>query len=172
MSIMRKCVKDKANRYLLAESFVDNPANPLMVIGANPSIADAEKTDLTFGSICRIARGNGYDQVIVVNLTPFIAANPQNLPYKQDVSSASRNHKIIEEAANHIVNMVGCLDVWCAWGNLVETRTYLPLNRTSIIKLLINRQANLLSLPNLTKNGNPAHPLYHKHNSRLVPYQI
>ena len=62
-------------RYLLAKKGKNN----LLVVGLNPSTADAENSDPTMRNIDRIAGNNGYDGWLLVNLYPRRKSNPADL---------------------------------------------------------------------------------------------
>ena len=66
-------------RYLLAKKGKNN----LLVVGLNPSTADEANLDPTSKNIDRIARKNGYDGWLLVNLYPVRKSNPADLPLKK-----------------------------------------------------------------------------------------
>ena len=57
--------------------------NSLVCIGANSSTAIPGSLDPTLKTIKKVAKENGYDGFIMLNLSPIRATNPNNLPLKQ-----------------------------------------------------------------------------------------
>ena len=161
------CTKEKGYRYLLQTELTQKP---LFVIGANPSTADETTDDPTVRTIKKIAAANGFDGVIILNLYPLICTNPDDLPQELNATVHKDNLQVIKSA------LAGCrnanpnepVTIWCAWGDLVEKRDYLKSCAAEILELF-PESAKFVCVEQ-TKRKNPAHPLYHKVDSKLVEY--
>lgn len=164
-----RCVKENGCRYVLE---TDLTQKPLFVIGANPSTADATTDDPTVRTIKKIAAANGFDGVIILNLYPLICTDPDKLPQDRDETIHKDNLQIVRSVlSNHKISTPEApITVWCAWGDLVKKRAYLKSCAEEILQLFPDDTK--LVCVGQTKQKNPAHPLYHKIDSKLVEYQF
>ena len=66
-------------------------ANPLVVIGLNPSTATQEKADTTVAKAEKVALQQGYDGFIMLNLYPIRATDYRKLPVKVNATAFANN---------------------------------------------------------------------------------
>lgn len=167
---MRSCIKTNTERYILRSNNVAQ--NPLFVIGLNPSVADKDTDDPTFLRMEQIAKVNGFDGIIVVNLSPEISSSPDDLHPTEDILTKG-NQEIKKEIDRVTKTLKNNLSVWCAWGNNVEKKQ-LHLLRDNIFEIisLFPKGTQFLRLHKLTKSGNPRHPLYAKKDSILLEFSL
>jgi len=125
-----------------------------MIIGLNPSTADAMNDDPTITRCINFAKSWGYGGVYMLNLFAFRTPKPQMM-LDADEPIGIENDKYLVEYA------LKCDKVVCAWGNDGSYK-----NRSSEIK---SKLSNLYYLA-LNKSGEPSHPLYLK--SELVPIKF
>ena len=137
-------------------ALVQEGKRTLFVIGLNPSTADAQKPDPTMQSVLRIAAYNGFDGFIMLNLYPFRAAQPYNLPKEFDPKLHEENLKIISE----LLKDRESIDVWLAFGANITKREYLKHCFEDIVKVMTPYNPKWYYINNLTKDGYPPHPLY------------
>lgn len=127
--------------------------NPLICIGVNPSTATPEKPDQTIKALERRAKQNGYDGWIMVNLYPFRATKPDDLPKRYDPKVLERNKEVIGE----IMRLYPAAEIWAAWGALIEKRGYLWECLGEILQVTEKRQ--WVTFGPHTRKGHPHHPL-------------
>jgi hypothetical protein len=121
----------------------------------NPSTADADIDDQTIMTIMAISRARGYGGIMVVNLFAYRATKPRELELA-GYPEGPGNDLFILTAVSRCKNTV------FAWGaNAPEARVRKLLKGWS--------WGTPLRLDSLkTANGMPRHPLYHKHDTRLI----
>jgi len=131
----------------------------LYCFGVNPSTATPEKYDPTVTRVSRTANKMGFDSFVMLNIYPLRATNPDDLPKIPDLEEADINVEII---LNEIKNGS---TVWAAWGDLINKREWLIDCRDSILFQIKKHRENIhwVKMGELTKNGNPRHPLYLKY---------
>jgi len=122
-----------------------------MIIGLNPSTADAIKDDPTITRCINFAKSWGYGGVYMLNLFAFRATKPKDMFIVKE-PIGEQNNSYLKKYAKI------CDKVICAWGNHGKYK-----KRSSDVKSNLN---NLYYLA-LNKTGEPAHPLYLK--SDLIP---
>lgn len=128
--------------------------SPLLCIGVNPSTATPEKPDPTIQSVSRIAKNNGYDGWIMINLYPQRATDPNEIHQQADDNLNRQNLSVIRS----ILKRYSISEIWAAWGTLITKRHYL-------FDCLANIHAvtsgyNWITFGQLSKAGHPHHPLY------------
>ena len=167
---MRSCIKTNTERYVLRSN--DAAKNPLFVIGLNPSLADENTDDPTFLRMKQIAKNNGFDGIIVINLSPEISSTPEGLHPAKDIL-AKGNQEIKKEIERVVKTLKNNLSVWCAWGDNVEKKQF-SLLRDNIFEIiaLFPKETRFLRLYALTKSGNPRHPLYAEKDSILLDFSL
>lgn len=163
-----RCAKENGFRYYLCTK---DHRRPLFVIGVNPSKADKETDDPTVRKIKTVAKENGFDGVVILNLYPLICTDPDGLPETADKNVIKGNHAIfygeIQDFRNNLHKpQDDFITVWCAWGDLVEKRPYLKSEAETILRLFPEHTKFVCI--GKTKKGNPKHPLYAKGASKLV----
>ncbi|MBQ6229555.1 MAG: DUF1643 domain-containing protein [Eubacterium sp.] len=154
-------IGDDKERYVLGQPGIYN----VMVIGVNPSTATPEKDDTTVRNVRKIVDNNGYYGWIMINIYPLIATNTEDLPLNADKSLIKQNIKVI----NHVINNYNIGAFWAAWGDLIDTRDYLG---NALVEMFnsIQSEREWYCIGNMTRKGNPRHPLYLKTDSKFEPF--
>jgi len=139
----------------------------LYCIGVNPSTATPEKYDPTITRVSHIAKKNGFDSFLMLNIYPLRATNPDDLPDDLIGDEHKRNVQTFMDLIKDDST------VWAAWGDLIEKRYWLKVCwRDILLQILLNkRETNWVKMGELTKCGNPRHPLYLK-SQPFSEYQI
>ena len=140
--------------------------NPLIVIGANPSTAAPDNLDPTLKSAQRIAKSNGYDSFLMLNVYPQRSTDPKLM--EKDVNEFLLGENI--KAFEYTLTLSPSKDVWCAWGNVIENRDYMKKGVRLEIGAGNKLGANWLCAGEVLKSGNPHHPLYLKADTKLNPF--
>lgn len=134
-------------RYALTRKW-DNDLPELCFIMLNPSTAGSYQDDPTIRRCLRFAQDMGYGRLDVVNLFALRATDPCRLESTPNPIGLHNNTWILNHAR-------AAQDVICAWG----TRGML-FNRGIDVERLLKNAGVRLSALRITKNGEPAHPLY------------
>ena len=142
---------------------------PLFVFGINPSTAEPDNLDPTLKSVERIALANGYDSFVMFNVYPIRSTIFENLSKEENTYYRKQNEEKIAEV---LKNYEGAIDVWLAFGDLVEKRTYLKECLKGIVENAFGSSNITYICAGITKKGNPRHPLYLKGTSKLVPLDL
>ncbi|MFC2152335.1 DUF1643 domain-containing protein [Bacteroidota bacterium] len=150
-------------RYLLGTK----GQKPLLCVGINPSTAEPEKLDNTLRSVQRLTLNNGYDSWIMINIYPQRATNPNDLHLEIDLEIHKKN--LIE--INSILNETQ-VDIWAAWGTIIEKRNYLRRCLSDIYNLTLDKKCRWLNLGKVSKNGHPHHPLYLNSQEKAKDFDI
>lgn len=161
----RICSTDSENKYrfLLGQpnDYSDNllwiGVNPksdnVLWIGANPSTADLELNDMTVKKIKRftqkVSPGSGW---LLMNLYPFRATNPNDLPTEVDPVVEGINLATIK----HLFEVRTISKVIFCWGDLALKHTVLKASKVKLLESLPTDE--LYHLGELTKKGEPKHP--------------
>lgn len=131
-------------RYALSREWnADLPS--VMLIGLNPSTADARQNDPTIRRCIGFARDWGFGGVWVLNLFAFRATFPDDLKAAKD-PIGPRNDVWLRRVAKNCPRVVAC------WGNDGAF-----MNRSQRVKRMLARQLEVIRL---NRSGEPAHPLY------------
>ena len=151
-SVIYSKSSDNKNRYALGTKGV----NPLCCLGINPSTATPDKYDPTVTRVKNIAFKNGYDSHIMFNIYPLRSTDPRNLPQEIDYEEHTKNINVILELIKDGYT------IWAAWGDLIESRDYLKKCGNDIMSAIGMSKKNIrwVKMGELTKKGNPRHPLY------------
>lgn len=133
-------------RYLLTRDWddTDAAAGRVLIIGLNPSAADAERDDPTIRRCIGFARDWGFAGLIVANLFAWRASDPRDLRVAAD-PVGPRNDLHLRAAARQARLVVA------AWGVHGRHR-----GRDRRVRALLPE----LHCLRLTRDGDPAHPLY------------
>jgi len=156
--------KDNTSRYALGTI----GENPLFCFGINPSSAEPKNLDNTVKAVERIAKHNGYDSWIMLNLYPQRATNPNDMHKECDECLLAENIKEISKLINKYENPT----IWAAWGTLIEKRSYLKQCLSVILKELDDKKCNWITIGCRSKKGHPHHPLYLKVESSIKEFNI
>lgn len=157
--------EDERYRYLLWRTWSDVP--PVLFVMLNPSTADAEEDDPTIRRCIGFARRWGAGGLRVVNLYPWRATNPADLPDGPEVFGElplghEANAQAIERA------LVGVGRVIAAWGANPGPWPSQP----AVITAQICGAGRSLEALGLTKDGAPRHPLYLRADAVPKPYRL
>lgn len=154
---------DGSNRFLLGK----RGQKTLICCGLNSSIATPEKLDSTMKKVEKIAKANGYDSYIMINLYPMRSTDPDGMHDEINEQIVQRNLEFIESILNS-----GDSNIWAAWGNLIEKRTYLKDCLEGIVNLASTYNCTWYNCGETTKEGHPRHPLYLSGEGRLKEFAI
>lgn len=141
---------------------------PLLVISLNPSQATLAKLDTTVSKVKGFASRLGHDGFLMLNLYPQRSTDPKGLHKRQNKQLVSENLQAIEQAVSQLPNPV----IWAAWGNLIETRPYLPNCLSAIHFRLLPYHPQWLHIGALTKAGHPRHPSRMGYQESANPFDI
>jgi len=139
----------------------------VICIGINPSTATPEKLDRTLANVKKIAQFNNYTGWTMFNVYPKRNTNPQDLPKAIDIFIHKKNLEVIANVLNNKQE----LDIWCAWGTLIEENDYLKDCLKDICNLFKNKNANWLCT-GTTKDGHPEHPLYTSAQTKFKKFNL
>jgi len=126
----------------------------ILFVGLNPSTADDQHDDPTIRRCIRFAQNWGYGGIYVANLFSFRATRPTTLKANSN-PIGSETEDWIHRLSQETLYTIAC------WGNHGSF-----LQRNQVITQMI---ANLYCL-RITKQGQPAHPLYLPNNLTPIPY--
>lgn len=140
----------------------------MFCFGINPSTAEPNNLDNTVKSVERIAKHNGYDSWIMLNLYPQRATNPNDMHEICDQYILSENTKAISKLLSQYDNPT----IWAAWGTLIEKRSYLKQCLAAIVDRTEDVNCNWITFGNRSKAGHPHHPLYLKTDSDFDEFDI
>lgn len=143
--------------------------NPLICFGINPSTAVPNNLDPTVASVARFALEKGYDGWLMFNLYPQRATNPDRMHKSFQKKIHDKNVEAIEKLLHELPNG---LDVWCAWGTLIEKRTYLSRCLKDINEVLEANDCQYYTRGNISKAGHPHHPLYLRKESTMDAFNL
>lgn len=139
---------------------------PLICIGVNPSTAAPNRLDPTLQSVERIARSNGFDSFIMLNVYAQRATSPKLM----DDECHTELHRENIEALRYALSLCEQPSIWAAWGNIIETRPYLKDCLSDMIAVSLEYNANWYHCGSLSKRGHPHHPLYLRKDELLIPF--
>ena len=141
--------------------------NPLVCFGVNPSTAVPGNLDPTVASVERFAVEQGYDGWLMFNLYPQRATNPNEMHREMLADLHQKNVAAIEQL------IAGkSLDVWCAWGTLIEKRDYLSHCMMDIYHVLAKTDCRYFTRGKISKAGHPHHPLYLRKDSPMDAFDL
>ncbi len=117
----------------------------LMLIGLNPSTADARNNDPTIRRCIGFARDWGFGRVHVLNLFAYRATYPDDLKAACD-PVGPRNDSWLRKVARRCDRVVAC------WGNDGAF-----MGRSARVRAMLGDRLEVIRL---NGSGEPAHPLY------------
>ena len=141
---------------------------PLICIGINPSTAAPGALDNTLKSVERIALGNGFDSFTMFNVYAQRATRPEDMERELNTILHEENMKAFDFVLSQ------CKDpmVWAAWGNIIETRPYLPGCVRDMIDIGRAHNASWCCAGKISKKGHPHHPLYLRKDEPIRSFDI
>ncbi len=125
----------------------------LVVVGCNPSKASDLSPDPTMQNVCRIADYNGYDGIIMINLSAQRTSNPDELDLVQQDDLHRENLSVISSILNEITDF----DILLAYGGLIHKRKYLKENLQDLLTIFARFNASIFAF-GVNKDGTPKHP--------------
>ena len=143
--------------------------HPLFVVGINPSTARPGEPDNTVKSVERIAKNNGFDSYITLNVYAQRATNPNDMEKEINIQLHEENLKVIESVFKK------CTEppvIWAAWGTLINKRKYLANCLVDIVALADKYNAKWCKVGKVSKDGHPHHPLYLKKDSVVEEFDV
>ena len=141
----------KAPRYVLGT----RGQNPLIFICKNPSTAVPNDLDQTLTCISNyIKQQTTYDSWIVLNLYPYRATDPTNLPKEMD----NRLHQSNLAAIEFVLSQFDHPHICVAWGVITDRKYFIQCIR-DIIDRAEAFQPTYFCIKE-TEDGHPHHPLY------------
>ena len=140
--------------------------NTLICIGANPSKADENNSDMTMNKLCQILANNGYDGYVMLNLYPLIATKPDDLPKECDESIYSQNLEIIKRILSKFLSS----DILLCYGVVLKKRKYLQKCLDDIMALCDGRKLKCLDA--ITNDGLPPHPSRKSKTIKIIDFEI
>lgn len=159
-------------RYVLGEVFDRTRARALICIGINPSTAIPEKLDTTLNRVSKYAKiSSEYGAWYMLNVYPQRSTNPNGMHANDRFSKQIHERNLLE--VKTLLDTIPTADIWCAWGNNINKRRYLPdmlygnheKGISGLLSLLGDN--HILKANAVTKSGHPAHPLARISLSRL-----
>ena len=152
-------------RYVLGKPGKNN----IICFGINPSTATPEKLDKTILNVEKIAKNNGFDGWIMLNIYPKRETDSNLLgQICKDLTIHKNNLKVISA----IFECIKKPSVWCAWGNCIMNAGELYDYLDDIYKILQNRNISWYELDGLrTKYGHPRHPCRVSNKSKLAEFK-
>ena len=154
MEIQKAAVISNCNlyRYFLSRKWGEG--KKMLIIGLNPSIADASIDDPTIRRCIGFAKREDYGELWMANLFAFRSTDPKGLKTTVDPIGKENTQYLIDLSQKADLTVV-------AWGTLGDY-----LNRDQeVLKLLKNPHCF-----GKTKNGSPKHPLYLALNTLIIPF--
>jgi hypothetical protein len=126
----------------------------LLVIGLNPSTATRVKSDATVAKVETVARHNGHDGFVMLNLYPLRATDPSTLPRRANVRQMRHNLDVIEA----IVAAESAPVLWAAWGAAIGDRAFLSSAAFELVSRLRGYRPRWQCYGPPTADGHPRHP--------------
>lgn len=142
--------QEDTRRYLLGKS----GARPLIAVGLNPSTATRERSDPTVAKVEGVARRNGFDGFLMLNLYPVRATHYETLAHEPDLGAWAENVEHVVAAVSDTPNGT----VWAAWGQSILARQFFVDACVAIASRTIERRIRWVRLGSLTQGGHPRHP--------------
>lgn len=158
--------KDEDNLFRFALGSLSEKT--LFVFGVNPSTADDQEPDRTIKKVMGFAERNGYKSFMMFNLYPQRATNPNNLSNEIDRVMMDKNIEIIYR----ILSSQKDADILLAYGELIYSRSYLPLCLKEIYQSIRGIPLNFYRIGDYLKCGQPRHPLYAGYGLELQTVDI
>lgn len=148
-------------RYVLTRRFLPPTGAPLRLCAwMNPSLADGKEDDASIRVGMGFARRWGDGGIVVINMGDLIETDSRALPKNQMERLGPKHWEFVERALSGGFGQIHA-DVLCGWGDEGAG----PIAEETV-RLLRLRGLRPVALQ-LTKSGNPGHPL--RKSAELVP---
>jgi len=145
-----ECNAKDSHRYILGKS----GQRTLFIVGLNPSTANQFKADTTVAKVQQVALNNGYDGIVMTNLSPVRSTDPKKLPKRMMAQTMTGNIDQILAYSNLHPNPL----FWAAWGSDITTRGYLLRACAQLHAGVRDQGGSWVHFGALTKAGHPRHP--------------
>lgn len=144
----------------------DDRYRPLVMIGMNPSLADATWDDPTIAKGTKYARREGANGLVMINMHPGISTDPDELanvllPYGCDERQWDAVDGALSEKAIAVV---------AAWGKPPRNVSSWS-DRVAKVRAIAADVGVELKCFGANKDGSPKHPLYRLDSEPLVGYR-
>ena len=126
----------------------------ILVIGLNPSTATKDASDTTVAKVEEVARRNGHDGFVMLNLYPVRATDHRTLPRRADATQMRRNLDVIEAMVEAEVAPV----LWAAWGASIQGRPFFMSAAIELLARLQQYRPQWQCFGPPTADGHPRHP--------------
>lgn len=157
----RRAVFSDCGRYRYQLRIVWDAALPLMVnIGLNPSTADEMKNDPTVTRDIKRAQLAGFGSLLKLNLFAYRTPSPAEMKHAKDPFGEQRPCSLLRTCEFEDAKMIVC-----AWGNHGDW-----LSASDDLRHNAESSGMQLHCYRITKQGEPAHPLYLPLACVPVPY--
>ena len=154
--------KENTARYVLGE----RGKKTLYCLAINPNTATPDNLDRTSIKVRTIARNNGFDGWILINVFPIRSENVSSLP---DLSNEKEIEKNLEAIRKHIPK--GKVTIWAAFGNSIRTKPYLVDCLKGIAEGLSDHIIHWVAT-RVNVSGTPKHPLYERNEALLTEFDM
>ena len=126
----------------------------LLTVGLNPSTATQETSDTTVAKVEGVAKRNGFDGFVMLNLYPIRSTDFNALSPDVDAEAFSENLNRIETLVAAEPTPV----VWAAWGENISARGYFVAAASQLLARLHKYGTVWQHFGTLTNSGHPRHP--------------
>jgi hypothetical protein len=152
--------EDGVHRYLLWRIW-DVAKPPFVVIGLNPSTADATKDDPTIRRCIGFAKREGAGRLLMLNLFAYRVTDPRGLHAVVPILALGKENALTIETTCRVTLAAGGKIV-AAWG-----RGTWGSQDHKVVRLIRDLGGDPLAL-GFTEQGHPRHPLYVRADAPLV----
>ncbi len=141
---------------------------PLICVGINPSTARPDRLDPTLQSVQRIARRNGYDSFLMLNLCAQRATDPNDMTWRYPETLRQGNL----DAMDYALSLSETPVIWAAWGTMIRKRPYLKDLLRGLAQIAETRAATWVTYGPRSRAGDPHHPLYLRADALAEPFDV
>lgn len=152
---------DNGRRRLWLSRDWGDPLNYVLLIGLNPSFADADRADHTITVEMEFARRWGFTALLKGNLFNWVATNPDELLTAPSPHGDPQNLEWLMSAAAAARKIV------CCWGDGGELH-----RRASVVRGALWDHRRKMFCLGLTKKGHPRHTSRLSYETALVPMWV
>ncbi|MGI8400912.1 MAG: DUF1643 domain-containing protein [Gemmatimonadaceae bacterium] len=126
----------------------------LITIGLNPSTATEEKSDATVAKVEQVARRNGFEGFVMLNLYPVRSTDFRALAVRANAKAFAENLKTIESVVATESKPV----IWAAWGDSILAREFFVDSAKELFERLQKYGTSWQRFGPFTASGYPRHP--------------
>jgi len=160
LNVIKDAILDETRtyRYMLKRQWGEDNNNFVNFVLLNPSTANEERDDPTVMACIALAQNMGFDGLYITNLFALRTKNPDTLKQNKN-PIGDKNDTFIKRYALKSKRII------IAWGNHGEF-----LRRGEKVIHIIS-QIQVPYCFEITKKGNPRHPLYIKRSTHPFPWR-